>query len=143
MKEINLTQGFSTIVDDQDYDWLTTNYSWCYNNGYAETKIGDKTVRMHQLIVSIITGSWPDLVEHEDGNGLNNRRENLLSSNKSRNALNRQPKERGASLTWNGKWRAQLTVKGVRVLDKVFDSKQEAQDCYERTKARYLSVKSL
>ena len=84
-REIQLTQGMTAIVDDEDYPELS-KYKWYvskhHNTFYAERNsqmIGGKPrhkIRMHTLIVPPQKGMVTD---HKNGNGLDNRRENLRS----------------------------------------------------------------
>src|SRR5690606_13963766 len=70
-KLIPLTQGKHAIVDNEDFDRVK-DINWCYtNNGYA---INNEYSQIHRYIMNA-----PDdiLVDHEDGNPLNNRRSNL------------------------------------------------------------------
>ena len=92
MKEINLTQGYVTQVDDQDYDHLN-QFKWhvlkvgkslyAVRNTYVDHKIG--SVYMHREILGNPEGV---LVDHRKGNGLNNQRENLRQSTRQQNAFN-------------------------------------------------------
>lgn len=142
MKTIKLTQQEYAKVDDQDYEWLS-QYTWCYSDGYAETKSNGTKQFMHRMVVAKTAygdenTKLPFLVEHDDQDKLNNQRANLLKSNKVRNALNRPA--RGVSITWNGKYRAQLRVRGVTLLDKVFSSELEASAAYETKKHQVLQT---
>ena len=89
MKEIKLTQGKVALVDDIDYDVLR-RYNWCANRNkrtfYAVRNIRKvdgkyKHEYMHRVVLArklgreITPGMMPD---HEDGNGLNNQRYNLI-----------------------------------------------------------------
>jgi hypothetical protein len=78
MRQITLTHGKVTLVDDEDYDRLM-QYNWfAYKHPdrrpwYAMANAG-KTVLMHRVILD------PEphlLVDHRDFDGLNNQRYNL------------------------------------------------------------------
>jgi hypothetical protein len=91
MKEIILTQGKKTIVDDCDYD-LVKKYNWHALKGrhtfYALTRIDGKYISMHRLILGLKDRlQWGD---HKNGNGLINTRDNLRVSSPSQNAINRK-----------------------------------------------------
>lgn len=102
MKTIQLTKGFITVVDDEDYLNLV-QYSWhplvqyrtdgSVRNVYAikgHTLPNGKrtTQRMHRVIMDVI--EMPDIqVDHyPDHYGLNNRRSNLRLATASQNAKN-------------------------------------------------------
>jgi hypothetical protein len=82
MKEIKLTQGFSTIVDDDDFEFLN-KFKWHLAKTkmkkiairYIITDINKrKTIFMHRVIANIPHGKF---VDHIDHNGLNNQKSNL------------------------------------------------------------------
>ncbi len=74
MKEILLTQGKVAIVDDEDFEWLN-QWKWCAKKG-PNTSYAKRATQlyMHRLILSAEKGMF---VDHINGNGLDNRRENL------------------------------------------------------------------
>lgn len=92
MKKINLTQGYVTLVDDQDFNRLN-QYKWhvlkvgksiyAVRNTYIDRKRG--SIYMHREIMGNPKGV---LVDHWKGNGLNNQRSNLRESTKQQNAFN-------------------------------------------------------
>ena len=96
MKEIPLTQDQVTLVDDEDYNNLM-QYKWCfyrgkksYHTGYAGNSIlGD----IHRFLLEPNRGQY---IDHKDGNGLNNQRDNLRICTRSQNMMN-QKKTRGTS----------------------------------------------
>ena len=85
MKKIPLTQGKFAIVDDDDFE-MVNKYKWsvdcweraglCYAiSGVPTTKKREyKNMRMHRLIMNPTKGY---VVDHINGDGLDNRRSNL------------------------------------------------------------------
>jgi len=85
MREIKLTKGQIALVDDADYEglskikWCATLCSYAYRQGTVKPKDkyyakNGKYGYMHRMLMN-----YPDgmVVDHIDGDGLNNRRENL------------------------------------------------------------------
>lgn len=84
MKEILLTRGLVTIVSDEDYH-LVSDYKWyakpCRNTFYAVRNIriydgrgGQRQLKLHSVLLGEKDGF---VCDHIDGNGLNNRRDNI------------------------------------------------------------------
>lgn len=76
-KEILLTQGKIALVDDGDYEYLM-QWKWNAhkhrNTWYAKYNKTFSSVKMHRLIMNAPAGVQ---VDHINGDGLDNRRENL------------------------------------------------------------------
>lgn len=93
MQRIPLTQGKIARVDDADYA-LLSQWKWGYlpnkRSGYAvrfETRGGQRrTIYMHRQIMGADVGQ---VVDHEDGDGLNNQRSNLRLAHTTHNLANR------------------------------------------------------
>lgn len=116
MVEIELSQGLVAIIDDTDahvvqpYRWFAKKNKRTF---YAARSIRrtDGTVTT-QYMHTLLTG-WPR-VDHRDGDGLNNRRENLRRATDVQNARNgrqRKHSSRFKGVTWNKagrRWRAQI-----------------------------------
>jgi hypothetical protein len=85
---IPLTQGQYAIVDAEDYERVS-QFKWCISRVghqlYAYRKHHGKTLRMHQFIMNPPKGM---VVDHIDGNGLDNRRGNLRICTRAQNAWN-------------------------------------------------------
>jgi len=121
MKEIPLTQGKIAIVDDSDYQSLSKHKWYAHhhrNTFYARRKeIGGKAIEMHHAIIGKpLPGKVTD---HYDGNGLNNRRDNLRYVTIRENSQNRHhPKESrfpGVALhKQSGLWMAQIVINGTK-----------------------------
>lgn len=89
MKEIKLNFGKVALVDDEDYERISS-YLWVAkkqgNRWYAETSntyyaVSRKQfcIKMHRLILNPNKGYD---IHHLNGNGLDNRKENLLALTK-------------------------------------------------------------
>jgi len=123
MREIKLTQGKVALVDDEDYERLN-RYRWCafrnLNTYYASRSIsGSATISMHRQILSVSPGKE---IDHKDGNGLNNQKDNLRSCTHSQNCANQRSQVNVSSKfkgvfweTGRRKWNASIGVAGQRM----------------------------
>ncbi len=95
-REIPLTRGLVAVVDDEDFHWLS---QWKWHAGPAtkttiprvsavrNCHIGERrtAVQMHREILSARAG---ELVDHRNGDALDNRRENLRICSPAENVRN-------------------------------------------------------
>jgi len=142
-KQIQLTKGYHTIVDDKDFEWLM-KYSWHVKDSnprarYALSKIKRKTVSMHRLILQHYGLLKEGLfVDHIDGDGLNNQKCNLRPCTRTENARNKQgPFKNGYRGTHRSgykknPWKAGIGVNGKRIHLGVFSTKEEAAKAYDK-----------
>jgi AP2 domain. len=95
MAEIKLKNGQVVLVDDEDFGFLN-RFTWslrkCADRHYVVTakRIGDKyhATYMHRMILN----APPFLVvDHANGNTLDNRKENLRVCTQTENSYNRKP----------------------------------------------------
>lgn len=88
-RTIGLTSGKAALVDDEDYETLTSR-KWQYSKGYAVSGSHNPAnhVRMHRVILGLSRGDGIT-VDHINGNRLDNRKANLRVSNNSANQANR------------------------------------------------------
>jgi len=131
MKAMRLNEKHVAIFDDEDLDKLSS-FTWhaqeskrsdgTVRTAYAYTVIKDdngnnKTLLMHR----VITGAEVKLcVDHINGNGLDNRKENLRVCTRSQNIKNQKPGSTGTSsfkgVSWSPrhkKWSANIRSDGV------------------------------
>lgn len=97
MKYIPLTQNQHAIVDDSDYDWLSQWKWYAFKDGqtfYALRTASRKApgvrkkIRMHRIIIDAPNDME---VDHLNGDGLDNQRNNLRLATRSENGRNMRP----------------------------------------------------
>jgi putative component of toxin-antitoxin plasmid stabilization module len=103
MKFVELTKGKRAIVDNDMYDFLN-QWKWTYHSqGYAyrQYKVNGKYVPifMHRLIIKACKG---ELVDHINGDRLDNQKSNLRICNWNGNARNKNKIKRVASSRFIG-----------------------------------------
>ena len=148
MKRIPLTQGKFTVVDDEDYDYLT-QWKWhaqkSRNTFYAVRTYAHPTLktskgwakrcalRMHRVILRCPADMQ---VDHFDHDGLENRKFNIRICTKGQNQHNKLPKPHCAS-KYKGvnrnqkKWKAQIRHNNVRLYLGTYDSEIVAARVYD------------
>lgn len=105
------------ILQSRHWNTVKTSkhtYSW-----YLKTRIQGKTTYLHRLVMERMLGrklETSERIDHINGDGTDNRRENLRMCTQGQNLAN-QPKRKngtskykGVSRTKSGKWTAKITV---------------------------------
>lgn len=147
MKEIPLSSSMVAIVDDADYDHLSS-VKWWVNKSrvpYAVREIvrnGVRTIlRMHRVIMDAPKEME---VDHINGNSLDNRRANLRLASHSENVKNRKRARNNKSgiigVHWKKaakKWAAAISINGVSTYLGCFSSKEEAGRVYREAAIKY------
>lgn len=124
MKKIKLTQGQFALVDDVDYTWLI-QWKWYAGkdreNFYAYRWVlsplaGRDRLSMHRQILGLEPGDHRE-GDHQNHNGLDNRRSNLRICTAIQNQQNRKANTKGSSIykgvTWHKK--AKKWVSNIKV----------------------------
>lgn len=85
--KITTTKGEVILADRSDYD-LIKNFSWFVSStGYATTGSGKTQVYMHRLVMREYLTDGKE-IDHANGNGLDNRKNNLRVCNHRENLRN-------------------------------------------------------
>jgi len=150
MKEILLTKGLITLVDDDDYEKIN-QFKWHANsdgtNDYARRKItvnGKRIViAMHRFILNIIDPNVQ--IDHIDGKTLNNQKKNLracesLSNNKNKHKRTSKTTSAYKGIHWNkdnNKWRAKIYVNKKTIHLGYFEIDTDAAKAYNEAALHY------
>lgn len=114
-------------------------YCDIWGKRYRRVKINGKLIRVHRIIYEMFKGSIPAKIQidHKDGDGTNNRIENLRLATNSENGKNRKIHRNNTSglkgVFWyknRSKWRSTIQVDGKRVHLGYFSTKEEAHNAY-------------
>lgn len=135
MKEIILKQGQSTLVDDEDYEFLS-QWEWSLSTwGYASRHKAGRVIFMHRVIMNTPKDMFTD---HINRNKLDNQRKNLRICTKSQNNSNSKMRSTNKSgykgVSWDKKsrrWRAQIRREGKTTTIGWFDYPADAARVYD------------
>jgi hypothetical protein len=135
---IPLTKGKVAIVDAEDYEWLS-KYKWhaVYTGSkfYAYRCRNKRSISMHRMIMGEPKGK---VVDHIDGNSLNNRRSNLRICTTAQNMRNRRLT--GGVSRYKGvyfikrlnKWKAVITFNSKSIHIGCFSDEISAGKAYDK-----------
>jgi hypothetical protein len=150
MKNIPLSRNLFAQVDDEDFERLN-QHKWSAHEGcntfYAKRNVyspdgKQETILMHREILGIYDKSID--TDHQDHNGLNNQKYNLLACTRQRNQWNRI-NQKGSRSSFKGvcfhkrrqKWQAAITVNGKHKHLGYFYSEMEAATAYDLAALEY------
>lgn len=116
MARVKLSQGAFALVDDDDLELLGPR-SWSLSTeGYAVAKINGKQKRMHRIIMQ---AKDSEVVDHINGDKLDNRRANLRLCSHAENRRNGRTRRDSSSgykgvrfEPRTGKWQAYISHDG-------------------------------
>ena len=109
---LHLTRGYVAIVDDEDHEALS-RWSWTYvpsssaiGSGYAArwVRTPDGSKRALYLHRHLLNASPDQVVDHINGNGLDNRRANLRLATQAQNRANERNVRGGTSPYRGVRW---------------------------------------
>lgn len=136
MAEIALLHGQIAWCDEVDLPVLISHRWYLNNHGYVRSGSGRSFRLMHHMVI----GRPPTgmVVDHVDGNRLNNKRENLRFCTRAENSRNRKKHAnnrsgfKGVWLDSRRKkcWRAQINFDGTKINLGSFYHKRDAFAAY-------------
>lgn len=84
-------------------------------DGYRYVKFNEKFTGVHRIIFLMAYGYLPEEIDHKDGNGLNNRLENLRPATREQNQQNKKPYRNNTSGAKGVTWKPSKKLWIVRV----------------------------
>jgi hypothetical protein len=150
MRIIPISRGLMTVVDDEDFEMLS-QWSWSArpaNHGlptfYAKrtdhSGERDRIVYMHRVIMGAGPG---EIIDHIDGDGLNNRRTNLRHATVGENRRNfvkhRKLTSRFKGVCWQRhSWKAYITIDRRQYCLGLFKTEDAAARAYDGAAACFV-----
>lgn len=138
MKHIPLTRDKTAIVDDEDFPWLVQWNWYCNDSGYAvrngQGSENANTIRMHR---EIMKATDEKMIDHINGDTLDNRKSNLRFATISQNLMNRAKRKtkwkyKGVTQRrTNSRFTARLTYQMKQYILGTYDTQEEAALAYD------------
>jgi len=136
MKLIPLNHGKFAKVDNEDYEIISL-HKWSAHKNYKDTFYATRTKKklyMHRIILGL-KKSDKKIVDHINGNGLDNRKINLRITtnriNQQNRHIHRKGKVVGANRRPNGKYESRIWDNGKLKSLGVFSTAIEASKVYK------------
>jgi hypothetical protein len=147
MPKIILANGGEAHVDEADvgkvigYKWTRNGYGYAVT--YVPTDSGHQLVMMHRLVVDAKRGQ---IVDHANGDPLDNRRDNLRFCSHAENMRNSKRRKhnklgvKGVFVEYpcgRARYRAQIRIDGKKLSLGSYDTIDEAQQAYAEAAKKY------
>lgn len=123
---------------------ISTGGSAATKKAYLRIIFEKRNIYVHRLIWVYMTGKNPEYIDHIDGNGLNNKWENLRSVSHRINLKNQKVHSTNTSghtgvcyRKDSGKWRARIMVDDKMISLGDFSDKEAAIQARKQTKIKY------
>lgn len=145
--KIPISSGRHALIDEDDYE-LLSKYRWCTSHGYASTSVylgggrkNKKSVvyRMHRLVMDAQPGQ---IVDHINGNRLDNRKQNLRFCTHAENMRNSKP-HKNSTQPYKGvkkhrnKWLARIMHNRKEVSLGMYETPEQAAEAYDSAAKKY------
>ncbi len=129
------------LVDEEDYDRVSSFKWYAVASGktfYARATSGLLAAHLFGMHSFVMRAQKGQRVDHENGNGLDNRKVNLRKATAAQNAWNSfkrddpcSSKFKGVMLTSSGRWAASITRNGDHEVIGLFDDEATAARAYD------------
>jgi HNH endonuclease/AP2 domain len=130
---------FRTAPPNQPKSRIGTEVGYIRETGYGKyrvMKFGNHAIYVHRFVWFWMFGFWPKgLIDHKNGDKLDNRWENLRPASQSQNKSNGERYANNTSgykgvTQMKNRWRAQITFKQRVYYLGLFDTPEQAHEAY-------------
>lgn len=111
---------------------------------YLRVYVNGKNFYLHRIIWVLMTGEQPEFIDHIDGNGLNNKWENIRNVSHLKNSHNQKIHKNNTSgasgVTYrkdSNRWRARIKVDGTMISLGTFETFDEAKTARMKAESLY------
>jgi hypothetical protein len=137
--KILLVGNHEVLLDDELYEWANSLKLTVQTIGGKKYIYDSNGNRLHRMIMGANAGS---VVDHINGNTMDNSRLNLRICTQSQNAKNRSKSTKSASskykgVHWHRGWMASIRVNYKRIYLGVFKTEEAAAMAYNNAAVRY------
>ena len=115
-----------------------------HNKGYRTIMVDGKHYYTHRILWFYTHGTWPDELDHINGNGLDNRLCNLREVTHAQNCQNKKKQVTNSSgitgICWHSRdsvWIARIMVNGKAILLGSFKNKFDAMSARKSAEIKY------
>lgn len=147
MKWFILPAGMWILIDEIDIPVIQTGSwrlcNWGYIIGITRNNPYENKC-LHRIIAERMNLNLSNLIDHKDGNKLNNQRDNLRPATHAENTRNSKRPINNTSgykgVSWHKrlqKWQAKISVNGRRIHLGYFDTSEEAHAAYCKAADKY------
>lgn len=140
MKKLAITRGLETLLDDDDAELFSrikmSAVGRPEHGYYACFQHGRKLIKVHRFLMGVDEDPTA-VVDHINGNTLDNQRDNLRLVTRQQNTHNSRPRQtkscayKGVYFA-RGKYRTRISYKGKRLSAGSFDLAEDAAKAYDK-----------
>jgi len=138
------TKGKEILIDTEDLERVL-QHTWSVSNSYPQAKINKKVERLHRFLMNPTEGK---VIDHIDGNILDNRKNNLRICTYKENRQNSRRRKEGinqimgvAKYKGYSKWRAYICTDGKTIHLGMYEAKEDAIKAREEAEKKYWNYK--